>query len=213
MPHYLITLTCATGFTEEHIEKFKEYFVQKYDQCLAVTEAHVSGKLHVHAVVKDPAAAATSLTKKFVRLYEKMDIPVVKRVSINVKTAKVLDGALQYIMKDLDGQPPLLIRGWDMKTLEDQALQNLKKMPRCLIQKNDYYINQRVATSLIIEFAKRIAVPILCKTSFRQVCVAMMKEGYQFDALKLAPIYVQILARSGYTQAAEDWIDSQLAFV
>jgi len=40
-----------------------------------------------------------------------------------------------------------------------------------------------------------------------------MKEGYQFDALKLAPIYVQILARSGQTQAAEDWIDSQLAFV
>jgi len=142
-----------------------------------------------------------------------MHIPVVPRVSINVKRAKVLDGALQYVMKDLDGKPPVLIRGWDMKTLEDQMLANLKKMPRCMIQKNDYYINQRVATSLIIEFAKRIATPIMCKMSFRQVCVAMMKEGYQFDALKLAPIYVQILARSGQTQAAEDWIDSQLAFV
>ncbi len=134
-----------------------------------------------------------------------------KRVSINCKQCVVLEGAVQYVMKDVPaGTAPNVLCGWDMKTLEDQMLSALKKMPKSMIGRDDRYLNQREATSMIIEYGKRIAVAILDKISFKQVVVSMMKDGYQFDAIKLAPVYVQILARSGYVQAANNWIDDQI---
>ncbi len=212
--HYLITLTRQGGFTSEMCLKFEEWFEFSFSTCLVTRETHKSGHLHLHAVVESKVKSAHTLTKRIERLYEQFGVPIVKGISINVKTAKVLEGAIQYVMKDVEsGSRPNVLKGWDMSTIEKQMLDNLKKMPRCLLNKDDRFLNQREATSLIIRYAKCMAVAILDKISFKQVVISMMKDGYQFDALKLAPIYVQILARSGYVHAAEDWIDGQLAFL
>lgn len=214
MPSYLITLTRTGGFTEAECLPLEKFFSEGFDRCCVTRETHKSGHLHLHAVVVSDVKKASTLTQRFERVYERMGIPVVKRISINVKTCSVIEGAVQYVCKDLaPGQEPTVLRGWDMKTLEDKMLNALKKMPRSMVQRDDYYLNQRVATSLLIEYGKRIGVAILDKISFKQVVVSMMKDGYQFDAIKLAPVYVQILARSGYVTAAEQWIDDQLQFL
>lgn len=214
MPYYLVTLTRTGGFIVATCVKFEDWFKLSFQYCVVTRELHKSGHLHLHAVVQSKVKQASTLTARIERLYELWDIPLVKRVSINCKTAVVLEGAVQYVLKDVvPGDAPSVLCGWDMKTLEDQMLSALKKMPRSMVQRDDYYLNQRVATSLLIEYGKRIGVAILDKISFKQVVVSMMKEGYQFDAVKLAPVYVQILARSGYVQAANQWIDDQLQFL
>lgn len=208
---FTITLTTATGFTDGLIKQVDELFQQYYSHVLLTREFHDDGRTHLHAVISSPVKNATSITKRCERIYTQLSLPIVKGVSIKCKKVTHFDGAVQYCMKDVPkGGKPVAIKGWDMKTLEDQMLKNLKQMPRKMVTRDDYYINQRTATSLLIEFAKRTACPIIDKITFKMVVCAMMKEGYQFDAIKLAPVYVQIIARSGDTRPAMDWIDGQL---
>lgn len=211
---YMLTLTTAQGFTPEDIAQVKAWHKNNSECCVLTKELHESGKIHLHSVITCPQKDARQVTRKIQTLYKKLGLDWESRVSCVTKKAVVPIGALAYILKELpEGDSPVLIQGWKMTWIQSEIKANLKKLPRKLLLKIDYHVTSKTGTSLLIEYAKRTAMPVVCKITFKQIVSLMMSEGYNFDNVKMKYLFVQVMARSGNRSFAESLIDAELQFI
>lgn len=212
MFQFSYTLTCTDGFQPEHLAAFKKWFSDNTDSCLVVTELHATGKLHLHAGTKQKHKTAGELTRRWTKLYETLNIPCVKGVSIHIRKTTDLVGWFHYLTKDLEG-PPLYVQGWQMTWIQQQCKDNLKKMPHKLIKGSDHTMNMVTATNLVIAYAKNADLPLSGKDSFKTVICCMAKDGYQLHNLKFKILYSQIMARFDDFRPLKSLLDMELDFL
>ncbi len=210
----MLTLTIAGGFTYEEITEVKQWHKNNSESCMLTKELHESGKTHLHSVITCTQKTAQQVTRKIKTLYGKLNLDWEPRVSCVTKRAVVPIGAIAYIMKDLaEGEAPLLLQGWQMTWIQSELKANLKKLPRKVLMRDEYFVTTKNGCPLVIEYAKRTAMPLLDKFTFKAVVKSMMAESYSFDNCKIKYLFVQVMARMGYLGYADSLLDSELQFI
>lgn len=194
MLHYFYTLTAQDGLQPDHLVRFKRWFQDNTDSCLVVRELHSNGNVHLHAGTKQKHKTSGELTRRFAKLYEQLNIPWVKGVSVKIKKVTDLIGIFHYLTKELQGAP-LLCQGWQMTWIQQMCKDNLKKMPHKMIKGDDHTMNMVTATNLVMHYATRSGLPLTGKESFKTVICCMARDGYQLHNLKFKILYAQIMAR------------------
>ncbi len=209
----MFTLTRSDGgFSDIEVNLFQMYFAEKYTQVLLTSEAHKSGGIHLHGVCEDKVKEVTSLTKRLVRLYARLEIPLIENVSIHIRKCHELGGALNYCLKECTrDKKPLLCLGWTFKDLQRKALEALKKLKDKDINAKYYFVNQRSANGLIIRYAKTAGLPIVNKASFIDVICAMAKDRYQFASVKMCQVYAEVMAELGDLEVLRDHYELMFA--
>lgn len=210
---FAITLTSKDGFTQDQLESIKEWFVKKCDTVLLTQEHHKSGKIHLHAAA-DFKGQTNSVTRMFATLYDRLNIPFQKGVSVVVKKVTDRVGWFHYLSKDVPtGQMPLLILGYLWGDIQEECKAAIKKIPNKMVKGTDFTMNMVTAPNRILEFAKSIAHPITGKDSFAEVLSIMAEDGYQMHNLKFKVLYAQVMAKTGRRGVMRDLILGELQFL
>lgn len=209
--HYFVTLTSSDGFTSVQEEIIKLWHRNHSDKCLLVAELQDNGKTHYHSLIactspKLPAA----VTRNLVRLYAILDIEPVIGVSIVTKKVTDFVGLLHYLSKNIaEGSSPVLCWGWQYTWIKQQCLDNIMKIPRCMLRKDQYMVQCSSSVQLILQYAQAAGFPLTGKASFITVCVEMQSKGYQFEKIKPKWLYAQVMAMAGHLSLARRvWEDS-----
>ncbi len=210
---YMITLTNKSGFTPEDIAEVRLWHKNNSEECLLVTELHDSGLTHLHSVITCYQKTAVQITRKLKTLWSSLKFDWTPRISAQVKRVSELIGAFHYLLKDLDGKKPLLLTGWEMSWIEQQCKENLKKVPHSILLKDEYFISKKTGLSLVLQFAKRTAMPLCDKETLKHVIIAMMRDGYQFDNCSLKFLLAQVMVRCGADQYASNLLDNEWQFM
>lgn len=167
---------------------------------------------HLHSCFRYDAKQTSTITKSLVRLFDTHQIPYETNVTIRVKKVTDLIGMFHYLTKELEGKP-LVLTGWRMAWIRQQCLDNLKKMPRKMLVKDDAFIDMRSSVGLVLEYSKRKGIPIAGRTGFRSCLCAMAREGYRFEKIKIRQLYIHVLAQLGDSRPFGSFIDNELQFL
>ncbi len=208
---FAITLTTSSGFTEQQISDIKIWFTRVCDTVLLTVEKHKSGKVHLHAAAEFKCAQTNALTRKFARLYDTLNIPLQKGVSVKIKKVTDRIGWFHYLSKDIPaGQEPALIIGYKWGDIQEQCRAAVKKIPNKMVKGEDHTMNMVTAPNRVLEYAKSIAHPIEGKESFAEVLSLMAEDGYQMHNLKFKILFAQVMAKNGRRSVMKDLILSEL---
>ncbi len=205
---YFVTLTAADNLLE-HEDAIVQWHRTHSEKTLLVPELHADGRTHYHSIIHTMDKTTNQVTRKLLTLYQRLNIPVVKGVSIIVKASSDAIGLLHYVTKDLQGDP-LLITGWTMSWIKETCKANLKNIPYRMLTKNKYTLQHRSSVELVVQYAYRSGYPLTGKASFIQVVTAMQADGYQFSGIKPTWLYAEVMAVCGYAGAARSLWDLAL---
>ncbi len=211
---YFITLTCALDFNASQEDQIIQWHRRKCENCLLVKEYHKDGTTHYHSTVLVMAPKTTNgLTRQFETLYKRMNIDVVPRVSIIIKSTTDQVGAFYYCLKEHKQRDPLLVLGWQMIWIKEQLLSNVKHIPRKMLMKDRVVLNAGNAIPYCLKFAEASGLALTGKMSFKTLVRLMVKDGYSFDNTKFPWLYAQLMCIMGDDRALDQQIDNQLAFL
>lgn len=211
MFEYAITLTLRDGFTPDHFTAVRHYFDLTCESCLVVAEDHASGGIHFHAATSQRQKTTNEVTRLLHRYYSKQGWEVTPR-SVQVKRMADRVGWFHYLTKDLTG-PPVLVRGWRMTWIQQQCMDNLKKMPRRLLRKDTFVVTHAEGPRLVIEYAKRTGCVLSGKDSFIDVCCQMSRNGYQFHQIRWKQLYTHTMSMCGDMTPMQSFIVGELTFL
>ncbi len=196
--YYTITLTSKDDFTEsQEVEIVKWH--RRGEYCFLVREFHADGRKHYHSMmaVRSPKTCS-AVVKNLGRLYEKLSIHWQKGVSVKVKKLTHINGYFNYMLKEqAEDEVPLLLAGWKMSWIKEQAVSNLKEVPYKLLKGQTYMVQKNTSVELVLKYAKASGNAITCKASFVDVVYSMQVDGYQFDNIKKSSLYTNVMARCG----------------
>ena len=207
---YFLTLTCPIDFTDDQERHIVHWHRANSEKTLLVRELHRDGRPHYHSVIHVLAPKQTaSVTRKLEVLYKKMDIEWTHN-AVCVKKLTCPIGMFWYIIKDLHGEPPLLIIGWQMSWIKDQCKANVKLTPNKLLSKEVLMLRDSSSVARVIKWAEVSGYPLTDKPSFINVVTAMQSEGYQFEKIKPKWLYVQVMAMCGHMAPARSMWENEL---
>ncbi len=197
---YFLTLCAPDGFTPDQEGLIITWHKTHSDKCLLVKELHESGYNHYHSLIACQSPnRPNAVTTNLLVLYRKMNIEVIKGVSIVTKKVTDFVGMLHYLSKDIPaGAKPLLCAGWQYTWIKQQCVDGIKHIPYRLLSKDQYMVQFSSSVQLIIQYAKASGFPLTGKSSFITVCTEMQTKGYQFEKIKPKWLYGQVMAMCGH---------------
>ncbi len=201
--YYCLTLTSADDFTDEQEAGIVDWHRKRSEFCLLVREYHKDGRRHYHSLlaVKSPKSAG-AITKNLERLWGSLKLNWVKGVSVVVKRMSNMAGQMHYCLKELKGDKPLLLIGWQYTWIKDLCKKNLKNIPHKLLKGETYMVQKNTSVELVLKFAAASGIRITCKESFIDCCMDMQEQGYQFDNIKKKDLLTNVMSRCGARQVA-----------
>lgn len=213
---FFVTFTTAGSDWPAGWEKaLADLHVRKCDLVLLVTEGG-DGEiehLHYHSVGTWNTRSASNVLKTMERFYLKHGLPWTKR-SVHVEKTSHLVGMFHYLLKSKSkGKPPLLLMGWKMSWIKQQCLENVKSTPNKIVLKDKMCLSAKTATPFVIRYAEAKAMPLSCKLTFADVIAEMMKDGYQFEAVRLKWLFTQVMALSGHLGYCRSFVLGELNFI
>lgn len=212
MNHYFVTFSASGGLTEPLCQKFKTHFLSSYDYVFGCKEFHASGDAHLHILYTSPAKQSNGLTRQYEKLYTKWGIDHVKGVSIKNKRVTNLIGMFHYISKDIKEKPYMILK-WKWTWIQQQCRDNVKLIPKKILNGENRWVNQREAGMIMMAYAKSTGKQIFSKEQFCETFAEMQEQGYQFDKVNLRPVYTLIMAMNGDKRPAYEYAMSQLNFL
>ncbi len=206
----MLTLTSSDGFSSVQEGQIVTWHKNHSDKCLLTREYHDSGKAHYHSILCTPTKLAQGVTRQLEVLYRSMNIEFVVKVSIVVKKVTDLVGAMHYLSKDIPLRgKPLCCHGWSYSWIKKECLVNIKKIPHCMLRKDQYMVQNSSSVQLIIRYAHAGGFPLCGKESFISVTTEMQAVGYQFEKIKPKWLYAQVMAMVGHKNLARQvWADA-----
>ncbi len=196
--YYTVTFTQGGDFNDSQESEIVSWH-KRAEYCYLVREYHKDGRRHYHSMIavfspKTPS----SIVKGLERFYEKLGIPWQKGVSVKCKKLTHINGYFAYMLKEQEeDQAPLMLRGWKMSWIKEQAVSNIKEIPYKLLKGQTYMVQKNTSVELVLKYSKASGNPITCKASFIDVVYSMQAEGYQFDNIKKSSLYSNVMARCG----------------
>lgn len=210
--NYFLTLSPRQDLSSVHLAVVVDWHKLR-TPCILVSEERTDGVEHYHSVFGDTASRAAKVTEKFNRLMDAGGLPYVKGVTLKIRAVTDLIGMFHYLTKDLGDGKPLVLSGWKLSWIRQQCLENLKKIPKKMLMRNDRLIGVAGSVGLVLEYSKRKGIPLTGKESFRRCLMEMAKEGYRFEKIKIRQLYVHVMAQCGDARAFGAMIDNELQFL
>ncbi len=210
--NYALTLTTSSpGFDDDEVFAIRDWCKHNSDACFLVEE--VSSHRHLHAAFRCTQKTTVQVTRKLAKLYEKLNLPWVAKVSCKVRRATVLVGWFHYLRKEMKKDEPLLLTGWKMTWIAEQCAANLKKIPHKVLLKHDYQVSTKNGTAMVIEYAKRKNLPLCDKYTFADVLTDMAADSYTFESVRIKWLFCQVMARCGERKYMKSHILNELSFI
>ncbi len=208
--YYCLTLTSADNFSDDQEAGIVDWHRKRAEFCLLVREYHKDGRRHYHSLlaVKSPKSAG-AVTKNLTRLWGSLKLNYTPN-SVKVKRMSNMAGQFHYCLKELKGDNPLLLIGWQYTWIKDLCKKNLKNIPHKLLKGETYMVQKNTFVELVLKFASASGIRITCKETFIDVCIDMQEQGYQFDNIKKKDLLTNVMARCGCRQASRNVWESEL---
>ncbi len=210
---YAITISPKDTYSPEESGVILNWHAS-FEQVLLVREDRPGdGTEHYHSIVVSPVKQAHTLTKQLTRLFERKGLEFSK-ATLQIKTSSRPIGWFGYLMKEVtEAKPYLLLKGWKPSFIRTTLLKNHKKIPSSVLMGDACVVNAKTATRTITGYARIRSLSVRGKECFAHVMVLMMKDGYQFDGIKIKWAYAQTQAMVGDIAKAEDMILQELRFL
>lgn len=207
MHTFLITITQPGGVSVSQCIAVEKWINNLAVKCLVSRELHKSGLLHVHAILEDKNSRAHGLKRKLTRaLGEIFDFSTPNSLDVRLVKPGDEERTAGYVVKDDD---VYVTNGWSIKDLLAKRALSLQKTVGDK-PKATFMLNEKNAEEIILEYAKRMSMPLLCKGDFLDVMQSMATEGYSVSRIKPTIVYAQVMARAGSPGHMRDWWEMKL---
>ncbi len=205
--YYLATLAPKDWFDADQRRVIYEWF-SRHDQVLGYTEQE--GRKHLHVLFSSKQKKTGNVTRAIENVFSHNDIPMTKGVTIDVKFSSHPIGYLHYLTDEIKGGTQVMLKGWRMTWIQQQCRDNLKSMPKKLLSKDVYVMNNVQGPDLILKYAE--AHHMLCndKASFIRTVSRMSADKYRFHNCKKKDLYCDVLALCGNQRAVSSLWDMEL---
>ncbi len=212
---YKVTLTASGGLSADNIDTLVKYFTAKCSNAYLVNEFGESGSnSHLEGVIELKEKKTGNVTRGIASVYKKMDIEVLPRITIVVKSVCHLAGALQYASKELKDQGNVsLLLGWE-KTWIQRKVESFvsTKAPTTLLSMGTW-VSKRLAPAIIYTWCKAHNCEIRSLSDYRAVCVSMGEEGFMFDKGVHKVTVANVMALFGSGEGHGKVIDDECRFL
>jgi len=208
--YYMATLAPKIWFTKEERAPLYKWF-SRHDQVLGYTE--VASRKHLHVLFSSDVKKTGNVTRSLEQLFDKHKIEFEKGITINVKKASHPLGYFHYLTSDVKGGTRVLLKGWRQTWIQEQCRNNLKQIPRKLLKKDVYVVNNVEGPDLITLFAERHHMPLVDKRTFIAVVVEMECNKYRFHSCKKKDLLTNTLALHGHIRCSVSLWESELCFI
>lgn len=192
--YYMVTLAPKVWYTADERKVIYEYFSQ-YDQVLGVTE--IAAKKHLHVLHSSTVKKTGNVTRGLERLLTRNNIEWVKGVTIDVRHSVVPHGHVHYLIQEIKNGTRILTKGWQECWIQQILKEKLKSIPRKLLRKEVYVMNNIDGPDMVVKFADAYGMPLFDKRTVIACMGAMAKDKYRFHACKLRFILTDVLAMGG----------------
>jgi len=212
---YKVTLTASGGLSVAHIDEIRNYILDNCNHAYIVNEFGDSGlNSHLEGVVEFTTNTTSNVTDRFVRLFETLKIEVVKNITIKVRRATNIAGALIYASKELHDKGNLvLLKGWESTWIDKQLKENVKNIPYSILKKKGIRVSQTYGPALIQEWCLANNMQIIYKNDYLEVIDRMGDEGYMFGTCRHLGLFQDVCSLFHVGRAARNSAESELRFV
>lgn len=210
---YFATLTnYGQDCPEDFISKSIDYF-KSFEMAIACVEKQQNGNDHIHAMFVSTDGRTDSISKKIKKsCYGKSARTKIPPNAMKVEKVKSQCGTINYILKDVTEQNPLVVRsGYKVTWLQEQAEEAMKKKKKF----TDWlWIKPDQVPGMLIEYCKRNKIKITSKQEFVNVLVKMEDKGYNTRLWRrdISWIYSQVIRLQGDQSKSEEYWMRQLNF-
>jgi len=207
---FFLTISPKEQFTPAQAQVVKQ-FHQHFERCLLVSEVRADGCDHYHSVYSSAHKKTNSETRVLERLFTKNHISFTVGVTIKLKKVSNVLGLFHYLLKDVTADnPPLLLSGWQMSWIKQQCLDNVKNIPRKLLDKEVCMVTKRNGAELLLAYAKAAGMPIQGKECFIEVFLDMEAKHYNFSNVRLVSLYTRVMSLLGIRGPSRANVESEL---
>ncbi len=208
---YKITLTASGGISSQHCKEIAQAF-SGIKFAIVVNEFGDTGRnSHLECVLEFDTTKTSNVTERMRTMYNRLQIPFVRGISVRVKKVTHLAGAIIYATKEIDECGKVLLRnGWAMDWITKQRTENIKSIPFKMLNKKGTRLTQNTAGALMYEFAKSKGMAIRDKAKYREVAVLMGADGYLWGSVRHQGVYQDVCALFGDGAAVGEAIDQAL---
>lgn len=212
---YKITLTARGGLTTENIDVLVNYFTKRCTHAYLVNEFGESGEnSHLEGVIEILKTKTSNLTRSIANVYFGMDLEVIPRITICVKTCVALAGALSYSSKELrDKGNVVLLLGWEDSWIQQKVKSVARVRAPNTLMKMGTWLGKRLAPAKIYTWCKANNCEVKDLRSYREVCVKMGDEKYMFDRGIHKCTYANVMALFGDGRGIGKIIDDECRFL
>lgn len=180
---YKVTLTARGGLSQKNIEHLVSYFKICKHAYLVNEHGEAGGNSHLEGIVEFDTKNTSNVTVRIQKQYEKMEVEVVKGVTICVKVVTHLVGAIIYASDELqriEDSKLVLLRGWKESWISEQIKDNVKNIPHKLLRKQGTRVTAGTGAALIREWCLANNMQIKYKEDYLEVIDRMGDEAYMF---------------------------------
>jgi len=212
--YYKITLTASGGIPKSQCVELAKYF-SVCEHAYVVNEFGESGgNSHLEIIAEFSTETTSNVTERMRVLYVRLKIPFVRGVSVRVKKATHLIGALIYASKELkESGVVLLLNGWESSWIDKQCRENIKSIPFKMLSKQGVRLTQNTAGARMYEFAKSINRRVVDMQSYREVAVLMAENQYLWGSVRHVSILQDVTALFKSGESVGMAIDSAFRFL
>lgn len=205
--YYMATLAPKDWFTTEERTPIYAWF-STHDQVLGYTEEE--NRKHLHVLFSSKQKKTGNVTRSLERMFETNQIEFTKGVTINVKSSSHPIGYFHYLTDEIKQGTRVMIKGWQLTWIQEQCRANLKSMPRKLLSKDVYTVNNKEGPDLIVKYAKAHHMLCNCKQTFIRCVARMSTDKYRFHNVKMKWLYCDVLALCGNTRSVVSHWEAEL---
>lgn len=205
LSNYAAAFTCGDDWPEDLVAALIKWH-RSQESAVLNREKHKSGKFHYHSVFSHKNKQTAGVTRQIELLYAAADARWVRGVTVKVKRAIALDGALGYAIKD---GTQLVKVGFSDSVLKDAREKWVRRRVGAQID-DQFIISKNEAVTRVLSFIKTRSLTINCKQSFIDVICLMAKEHFQFQNVKMKFLYAQVMAQLGDVGAMRRLLEDEL---
>jgi len=208
--YYFLTISPKDWFTAPQRKVVYEWFSQ-FDQVLGYTE--VANRKHLHVLFSSTIKKTFNVTRLITKLFTDHQIPFEPHVTIKLLRSSHPIGTLHYLTHPDKGGTRVLLKGWQMSWIQQTCRDNVKLIPKKLLQKDVRVLSNVDGPALIIKYAETHHMPLTCKRSFIEVVTRMSGDKYRFHATKKKDLLADTLAECGHDRCARLVWESEFRFI
>ncbi len=211
---YKITLTASGGLNDDQVDTLVKYLKKCKHAYIVNEQGESKENSHLEGVAEFDTKQSSNVNKGIRRVYEKMGIEVIPMITIKVKTATHLIGALIYASKELKEQGNLvLLKGWEQSWIDKQFKDNVKDTPHSMLKKKGIRVTQSTGGALMHTWCMANNRQIHSKMDYLEVVKSMGEEGYLFGTIQHRGIVQDVCSLFEDGRAAYAAAESDLRFL